>query len=1342
MNSTRQSIFPTMSKQITRPSRRMPAPGLLLACLALISSSLQPAARASARVAVPQSEPQAALTLLQPSSDCEPLAHGVMVTQTLSFMGDSDCFAFTGQQNDMINVYVANDTDAGQRRLTLSLRNADGQSLTTASSLTTGSNVEKRQFRLPADGAYFAVISGISDTTGPYRLWLSKLSQNASAISDGQALRREIDHPGDGELYTFNGRAGDRVTLYVDNLMLTGTRRLALTVYRPTAATSWKYATSTLAGWDVDGRGYNLPENGTYIVVVEGFADSTGSYQLGYSNIGQDITFIKDGESFAQHIAFPGDEDGFAFMGCASDIITIFGRNMTTSGSRRLALTLLKPDGSIAASQSSLSAGSDVQIKDLTLSASGQYRIIFGGIQDTTGPYTGTLSYLDLPPACGSVTQPDRYEPNDTCLTATWLPTYTIPPWTANLHTSTDVDFYSLVITQPGTTLQATLNQPGQDYDLVLYPACQNPMPEPVQAGRARGTGTESIIYNIGATSATTYYLKVEGFDGAYAELPYDLQIELTLDSREPDNTCDTATIVSPTAPASSYLSYAGDVDFFKVRVDQPFSTLRARVQHPDQDYDLTLYKGCPTSAGLPRHTGQTRQTGEERLNFNIGADPGWYYLMVNGLNNASSYIPYTLSVAIEPLAAQSYGSLILTHRARLQARFSAQAEQDLYDKLIALAGQPSVSGLIVDIGANPAASDAYLAWDADPASPALANAVAQAIKTLIGEQLSLYPGIRYLVIAGDDHIVPFYRTLITPTTPGSSQTWRDESAYLSLFAGPWNTADPTVEALRGNYTLTDDYYAADEGIDRRGHTVHVPGRGLGRLVETPAEMGAVVDAFIAMGGHQTAARGLAAGASFPVNITQWICDRFSASGLTAICFANDSWNANTLRSAWLDTPQTQELVSINADTQHAQITPPAGGAETAQDALSASAPRSGVLLYSLGNHMGLNVAPGNPGELDWPQALAGKGASLVGNTGWGYGLAQGTGLSDAMIERFTRLLVTGDGATLGDALLYAKRAYYLGAARFDHFDAKVLAGLVLYGLPMFSINTAAAGVYGASAHMAGAAQTTDAPTPATSPQVERGGEIMVEQQVIRFGSPVTQTTPTGQYFTLDGQSGAPDGQPLQPRHIVSTYAISRPIHGAVLVEATYRDVAGINPVIAVAVNPGAAPISEPAFQSTHWTPQTLFNIQTARGMFDGGLAQDVVIDAGQFKGTSSLGAQRLYSSVTAWLYRADDSDWTPPEIGCILASPTLTGTQMRVTADDDSEIYGVLVAYTTNAGQWQSVDLSQASNGAWAGTVPAPMAVLLVQVVDKAGNVTSQYLSESSTARSTCASFLPRAIR
>ena len=1361
MTTLRPFTFSSPS-QYSRPSaRRITALVLSIASLTLANLSTQPVALASeSRTGVNAASTEAiahtvapsasfsrqpsrpSSTVLSPEDDCSPIASGSAVSETIAFLGDTACFSFAAHQGDMISVYMINQTTAGQRRLTLSLRNADGQTLTTASSNFTGGNAEKRQFVLPADGDYFILTSGVVDTIGPYVLWYSNLSLNTAAISDGQSLRRGIDYPGDGEVFTFSGRAGERMTLFVGNLMITGTRRLAVSVYKPSGP-RWLYYTSSLAGWNVEIRGSALPEAGAYVVVVEGAGDSTGEYQIGYSNIGQDLTVVKDGQTFGQSISFAGDEDAFAFMGCGGDIVTIFGDNMTTSGDRKLSLTLTRPDGTSMAPQSSIMAGSDVQLKDMTLTASGQYRIIFGGVKDTTGPYTGTISYVDLPPTCGTMAQPDRYEVNDTCLAATHLATYTLPAWSANLHAANDLDYYSMVITRPGTTIQATLNQPDQDYDLALYDVCTG-SPLPVAEGHTRQNGHDSLVYNIGASSATTYYLKVEGFEGAFAELPYDLQIELSGDSLEPNDTCSAASVVSSTLPASSFLSYAGDTDFFKVYLGQPYMTLHARLQQLDRDYDLALFNGCATSGGTPRHVGQTRQIGEERLNYNVGAAPGWYYIKVNGLDGASSTYPYTLSVTYDNLGAQEYGSLIVTHRSRLQARYGAPAEQTLYGKLTALALQPTVAGLVYDLGTNTPVVNAYAAWDTNPTSVPLANAVAQAIKTAIRDQLTLYPGIRYLVLSGDDRVIPFYRTPVRPDTTNPNSAWVSEAMYLGQFGSPWGATDPTAEALRNDYTLTDDYYASDDGVPARGHTVYVPSRAVGRLVETPAEMGAVIDAFTAVGGPRSTHTALSAGAYALSDVAQSACNLFGAVGLTTTCKVGDTWDANSLRLVWLTTAQVKDVVGIHTAANHAAFTAPAGGAITAVDAVNATASLSGTLLYSLGSHTGLNVAPGNPNETDWPQALAGRGASLVGSTGWGYGLAQGVGLSEAMVKLFADALVAGDGSPLGDALLSAKRAYYLGATRFDHFDEKALATLTLYGLPMYSMAPGGATVL--SSDMLGKSEPEQAA--ALSAQwagiAENDDEIdvSVEQKQLRFSALQTQTTTFGRYYTLDGQAGAQDGQPIQPRHIASTYAISNPIHGAVLVNATYTDVVGVNPVIAAAINPSSTVITEPSFQSATWTPATLLSVQRAPGMFDGGTSQKFVIDVGQYKGTSATGTQRLYSDMTAWLYRSDSPDWTPPSLTCILASVATTGTVMHVTASDSAGIYGVMVAYTTGNGQWQSVDLNPSAGGAWSGIIPGTAPAMVVQVADKAGNVTSRAIAGSTSSRSTCAIYMPRATR
>ena len=47
---------------------------------------------------------------------------------------------------------------------------------------------------------------------------------------------------------------------------------------------------------------------------------------------------------------------------------------------------------------------------------------------------------------------------------------------------------------------------------------------------------------------------------------------------------------------------------------------------------------------------------------------------------------------------------------------------------------------------------------DGEPDNPARANELAATLKALLSSQRKGYPNLAYLVIAGDDGIVPFYR--------------------------------------------------------------------------------------------------------------------------------------------------------------------------------------------------------------------------------------------------------------------------------------------------------------------------------------------------------------------------------------------------------------------------------------------------------------------------------------------------------------------------------------------------------------------------------------------------------
>ena len=120
-----------------------------------------------------------------------------------------------------------------------------------------------------------------------------------------------------------------------------------------------------------------------------------------------------------------------------------------------------------------------------------------------------------------------------------------------------------------------------------------------------------------------------------------------------------------------------------------------------------------------------------------------------------------------------------------------------------------------------------------------------------------------------------------------------------------------------------------------------------------------------------------------------------------------------------------------------------------------------GRLLFSMGCHAGLSVSDVSLGlsgsidaalEPDWAQQLAGVGDLLVGNTGYGYGDTDIVAASEKLMTYFAQRL---DGSlTIGDALHLAKQRYSADVPLVTPYDEKVLQEVVMYGLPMYRVDT------------------------------------------------------------------------------------------------------------------------------------------------------------------------------------------------------------------------------------------------------------------------------------------------
>ncbi|GGA59305.1 pre-peptidase C-terminal domain-containing protein [Okeania sp. KiyG1] len=206
---------------------------------------------------------------------------------------------------------------------------------------------------------------------------------------DGATIEETIDPAFDEDQFTFTGRAGDIVTLGVDN-RLDAAGRLSLTLLNPDSS---ELNSISFTSGDPEISSIELPSNGTYTVIVDGENLATGEYTLGLSNLSQDSTTQLSGDRATAigNIDPIFDEDTFTFGGRAGDIITL-GADNRLDDSGRLSLTLLNPDSSELNSISFTSG--DPEITRIELPSNGTYTVIVDGESLSTGEYTLGLSNL------------------------------------------------------------------------------------------------------------------------------------------------------------------------------------------------------------------------------------------------------------------------------------------------------------------------------------------------------------------------------------------------------------------------------------------------------------------------------------------------------------------------------------------------------------------------------------------------------------------------------------------------------------------------------------------------------------------------------------------------------------------------------------------------------------------------------------------------------------------------------------------------------------------------------------------------------------------------------------
>jgi hypothetical protein len=515
--------------------------------------------------------------------------------------------------------------------------------------------------------------------------------------------------------------------------------------------------------------------------------------------------------------------------------------------------------------------------------------------------------------------------------------------------------------------------------------------------------------------------------------------------------------------------------------------------------------------------------------------------------------------------------TLILTNSARL----GIGPSDPFITRLRAFASRPEIGGQVVDLAADTGITANYTQWANNQSCSPAANVVADSIRDLITRYRtanpSANPPLEYIVLAGDDRVIPHQRI------PDQAAISPERS-----FSPPVKDLSVSQASLRQNYFLSQDLYGTISPVSRFDHDLNLPDMGVGRLVETIPQMTAVLDAYEAVNGVVAPTSALATGYTFLADIANDTVNQLTAAGLSPVDGliepktlgpANPAaWNADQLRQK-LFGPTRYGIISLNAHFS--------ASAALAADfsTLFRSTEVAGVtdqrfrnaLVVSNGCHAGYNTVNGDATSitqpLDFPEAFAGQGATLIASTGYGYGDTDFIAYTSKLLSSLTTELRYGTGPVpIGKALTNAKRGYLTKGAVLSGTDEKAIGQLALYGLPFWSVNLPAANrlIRPGSGMVAVTPRVPGLGTSDVSPSYTLNPHNLTLRLLPQ---PLTgPTTVLNSYYDADGDVQAIPLRPVLGRKSVGVKA-SGPIpdpsgtstvpvpRGAALISADYQDV-------------------------------------------------------------------------------------------------------------------------------------------------------------------------------------------
>ncbi len=726
----------------------------------------------------------------------------------------------------------------------------------------------------------------------------------------------------------------------------------------------------------------------------------------------------------------------------------------------------------------------------------------------------------------------------------------------------------------------------------------------------------------------------------------------------------------------------------------------------------------------------------DEFVKVNTWNNDGYYYVRVRGRNGAyDSTTPFTLTIEMSnniclgvtaDLPATSltavpgnYHTLILVDWAELALTNDPATLATLQQRLDELAARPEVAGVVVDVGQDTRVQAARQQANNLVPCPQAKNILADSVKAIIDLYWESNPSLEYIVLTGNDAVIPFYRHpdqgLLAP-----------ESNYIV----PVFTNTPSYASLVLNYLLSQDAYGARNDISTKSSDLPIPELAVGRLVEDASDMITVLDAYLSTSdGVIVPGSSLVTGYDFLEDAANAVLAELDAGiAVTPNTLISpqsvspaEGWTADDLRAALLANGR-HDIVYMAGHFS-------AGGALAADYTtrmLAAEVTASDVdmlnaLIFSAGCHSGYNIVtpdgiPGITAEPDWAEAFAEKGATLIAGTGYQYGDSDFLEYGERLYWLYSQQLRTGTGAvSVGQALVAAKQTYLVDTGdETNGLYQKQMLIATLFGLPMLRVDMPGERITpGGDGSIVTGTSGYTAPGPGLTLGLEYADVTIIPDLTLHTMELVNMNniteTITVSYLSGGGPAETVSVSPAEPVLPLETYNVNVPgliLRGVGFVGGNYTANSGIRPLAGAATFDLTGP--RPIFTSDYFYPSKLWDINYLGAIIDPtNGSTDLLVTPAQFQsdGTNSpTGYLRQYDDMQFRLFYSNNLNTysgntpalsNPPTISNVYAeviSDTLE-FQVRVVGDPAAGVQEVWVTWTDGtavSGQWQSFSLVQ----------------------------------------------------